>query len=1218
MELGENKSKKLDEQQERLAEGTEYSLNIINKMNEVNLNGNLVRKKNNKKIVYELNSDDEQYDEILGSDSTNFSDKPNIIIELIYSHDIDEMMQMKKLPSYYKFFPIGDQKNGQAYFVHSNAFEISPSRRNLSGDNRNVVIFETLLSKLKNTMNGFKSNGEDFLALYNSFLLSDLTNEKLNKELSKHFGEHLLDFLHEIVPTLDGDYSKSIEVVIKDTRLPINLKNKKWFILDNSNKNKRIIKEAKEKLNLKLWNISHILENKQISKNDIIEFSDENYKIYVSELDMHLKELHNLENDIYIKTTQNAFYSLKEFKENPRLVLNNGFLDEHDIRILSEINIEVSNVFFRNDSYNKLKILFLDNDYFKKNSKLVDFIENTVDIKIMNINSKIELFRLIDKLCPNRAIKIPFFYDNLGNFKAISNILSYKMEDNCFLIPFRLKKEELEVILKHPYGVKILSSQIQANKVYKNIIFDNWETISEFKDVNFEDIYSLLEKYFDKADDDDKNFKLGIEHKVVCYNFKLEKKDSFILNNILNSLDLEEKQIIEDVQKKKIPSPNIMMKVLNCPAISLKESDLSRIKFYKKKYSLKEIKVFFSLVKKLELKFEFSVYKENNLYSISLEKQQIKLKDESIYDLCNELKEEYLLLPKELYEFNNNDFDDDKIIGECIKSTSFGDIRFLLIDFIIESKLDYILEFFKKEDNIRFKTSEEYTENSYEVKFINLFIILKERKKYENFDRLRKKIWINDLRLDRDVFNEFIKFESLNRTLRLDSIISMANSSYAEDINTINNNLLKLDISNKNDLENIFQLKSKDKDEIIKELQNKDIIRNINEYKFLLFYSLEKKEDFIRSFKFKICNSDDFTYRRILEVIAEEKLDPEEIGKIIAINSLIPILNQSYYILDDNYALVFERLPKDYLKEENYIHTLTELGLKINKNLELVRKNIENSQKINHKFSNKELVNTLNYLSKKNIKISLESDNNNDYLNFFHILKQVSNVENLDILPIMSDTFSFSLRCVYPNNKIFYITRNELGEKNEFFKKRIAETIETKLVVYKDILSIVSVPITWSALVVSSEENEKYKLLKMEKQRELNNFEISNNDDIGDFEKKWKIGWNGESIVYQKLMEKYGAVNITWNNENATCSAEDSGTVDMILYKNNIEYNIEVKSTVGTISRNQELKYHISGHQFEFYSNNNCLNKKNVLVLVSGVGSISPKIVSFLSDGTFL
>ena len=71
-------------------------VNIINKMNEVNLNGNLVRKKNNKKIVYELNSDDEQYDEILGSDSTNFSDKPNIIIELIYSHDIDEMMQMKK------------------------------------------------------------------------------------------------------------------------------------------------------------------------------------------------------------------------------------------------------------------------------------------------------------------------------------------------------------------------------------------------------------------------------------------------------------------------------------------------------------------------------------------------------------------------------------------------------------------------------------------------------------------------------------------------------------------------------------------------------------------------------------------------------------------------------------------------------------------------------------------------------------------------------------------------------------------------------------------------------------------------------------------------------------------------------------------------------------------------------------------------------------------
>ena len=273
IKLGENKHQLLDEDLATLKNGIEYSMNTLRQLGHICFNGEVINKKalclcessiaKDTEIFKKIEPQYSNYDILysFGFLPLNFADKD-------YYKAVD---QLKKSPNFYKYFPMGDEVDNMALFIHSDSFQVEANRRKLINHHTNRELLPEIASFIVKKLDEFRtSDRQKFVQLFASILLTNKPGVQEKTWMNELFFDKLYAAIKTCVPTLTGLYNDATKVKIKKVNIDIPLDqighaDKQWFVWTGEN-NKELLTEAinADKLGIEEWNINSIIVNANI------------------------------------------------------------------------------------------------------------------------------------------------------------------------------------------------------------------------------------------------------------------------------------------------------------------------------------------------------------------------------------------------------------------------------------------------------------------------------------------------------------------------------------------------------------------------------------------------------------------------------------------------------------------------------------------------------------------------------------------------------------------------------------------------------------------------------------------------------------------------------------------------------------------------------------------------------------------------------------------
>ena len=202
----------------------------------------------------------------------------------------------KEKISFYKFFPMGDQKNGLNFVVHCSDFSIESNRRKLHSTPHNQTLLSGISDELLNTeLESLKiENPERYLIILANLYLSDLENAR-DSLVSDHFNKPIISYLKQNIPYVNEQHeltttSDQTKVIMFHSKLYIRLTEHFHFYIRNNYKD--ICSLARKKLGIKKWDLADaLLKDNIVTK--LLGLSDKNFNIALGELKGKLKSLPN-------------------------------------------------------------------------------------------------------------------------------------------------------------------------------------------------------------------------------------------------------------------------------------------------------------------------------------------------------------------------------------------------------------------------------------------------------------------------------------------------------------------------------------------------------------------------------------------------------------------------------------------------------------------------------------------------------------------------------------------------------------------------------------------------------------------------------------------------------------------------------------------------------------------------------------------------------------
>ena len=268
IKLGENKHQLLDEDLATLKNGIEYSMNTLRQLGHICFNGKVINKKalclcessiaKDTEIFKKIEPQYSNYDILysFGFLPLNFADKD-------YYKAVD---QLKKSPNFYKYFPMGDEVDNMALFIHSDSFQVEANRRKLINHHTNRELLPEIASFIVKKLDEFRtSDRQKFVQLFASILLTNKPGVQEKTWMNEIFFDKLYAAIKTCVPTLTGLSNDATKVKIKKVNIDIPLDqighaDKQWFVWTGEN-NKELLTEAinADKLGIEEWNINSII-----------------------------------------------------------------------------------------------------------------------------------------------------------------------------------------------------------------------------------------------------------------------------------------------------------------------------------------------------------------------------------------------------------------------------------------------------------------------------------------------------------------------------------------------------------------------------------------------------------------------------------------------------------------------------------------------------------------------------------------------------------------------------------------------------------------------------------------------------------------------------------------------------------------------------------------------------------------------------------------------
>ena len=295
IELGENKRALLDADLDTLKNGIEYSMNTLKQLSNICFNGESISKKQLVINESSISKETEKFKEI---------DPQYKEYDILYSFgylpvdfgDKDyhkAVAQLRQSPNFYKYFPMGDEVDNMALFVHSDSFQIEANRRKLTNHHTNRELLPEIASFIISTLNGYKdTDRQKFLQLYAAILLTDKPDSQEKSWMHPVFFDMLYAAIKTCIPTKSSTSNTASKVKIKKINIDIPLseighEDKEWFAWDGEI-NKELLTEAakSDKLGIEEWNINDIIVNadKTLLNSWLSLLTESDFDAFISEI----------------------------------------------------------------------------------------------------------------------------------------------------------------------------------------------------------------------------------------------------------------------------------------------------------------------------------------------------------------------------------------------------------------------------------------------------------------------------------------------------------------------------------------------------------------------------------------------------------------------------------------------------------------------------------------------------------------------------------------------------------------------------------------------------------------------------------------------------------------------------------------------------------------------------------------------------------------------
>lgn len=498
-------------------------------------------------------------------------------IEVLFGfRDYDKMENyFKGAPNFYLYFPLSEEVHNFNFVLHSNAFYKASSRTFLhkgttdaDGINERLLTkiakrLKVELLKLYNSDNPKDKN--NFLNLYAALLTSSESTNNERHWVKKPFINEVTKVLKELVPSrsdfTSDDYVLShLSPFIKATAidLPIQVLNQtsvNWFYWGPGSPD--IIKNsAREKLNLKVYDIFHLLLSKGVYThvNDWIEKDRTRIKTILTELNLfnsekrsdHFKQ--NLKNLKLFEFSDGSLLSdneLVEKQDDGYIVLHNQLKN-----IEPELNkIGITTTLHNLDDfefYRYYTSYLSPNSQLRSQVKLIELVSNA-NPEILNSEEKNKVFiRFRDMIeegkKKERLNEIRMFKNQQGQCVKIKNIL--QTTDKLWLQPYTIHVDEKSKAL----DLYLLNDE---QLIYERIIYPFWENIASGLITKSPEarkqIFLQISKYYEKSDFFRDSEKQLTEKKGLFFEGSFKKVENPYYHENLAKLDPDLYNILQDV-----------------------------------------------------------------------------------------------------------------------------------------------------------------------------------------------------------------------------------------------------------------------------------------------------------------------------------------------------------------------------------------------------------------------------------------------------------------------------------------------------------------------------------------------------------------------------------------------------------------------------------------------------------------------------------------------
>ena len=521
--LGDGKKDLLDKDYEQNFKiGVEYSLNTLKGLNNVKINGTQIERVPLQLENGVIQKDSETFNRIdpeYKDDDIHFSIGYNEI-DFASEDPFVKVEALKKSPTFYKYFPLGDEIHQSAIFIHCDSLSNEANRRKMHEDPINKELIPEIAKFIVDKLRSSQESGdtEGFCQLYANLLLSDAPHDN-SDWLKEVYYDIIQDYLVTCIPTIYGYADEVSNVKIKriTTNIPLSVVNDnlQWFKWNSKNV-ETIINSAKSKLGIDTYDVVDLIVDSDVDRLNtwIATANESDYSDFLKEINStarlltsNTKFLEKIKAIKLFKFCDGVFRSYNDFvKYKPYnfyyieqiLYKTNKFVDINDIMsslgfVLSELNI---------DSYQKIKECFplpLDKDVFPL---IGTAIENKV---LTQIDKKRLIFHLTSqdpqkKLegVGSEKIKSLCLCENMsGQRVALGDMLSRSYNVPSWLSSYLICAED--------YFPELDRFLMAESDIYRNIIYPNWDKMQPSN--NIVGFYADVKRLYDLDSDNNRTLK---------------------------------------------------------------------------------------------------------------------------------------------------------------------------------------------------------------------------------------------------------------------------------------------------------------------------------------------------------------------------------------------------------------------------------------------------------------------------------------------------------------------------------------------------------------------------------------------------------------------------------------------------------------------------------------------------------------------------------------